>query len=120
MYLAGIESIPKTLFEAAQVDGASSWYSFWRITLPLLRPIVLTASLIQFIWVFRFFDLIWIMTRGGPVKASEVLATEIYKTALYRSNFNEAAALGIIMGVILLIFVLVYLYFYNKVEGTRV
>jgi len=117
MYLAGIESIPKSLYEAARIDGANSWRIFWHVTLPLLRPIILTASLVQFIWVFRFFDLIWIMTRGGPVKATEVIATQVYKTALHRYDFNESAALGIIMSGIMIAVVFIYLYFYKKGEG---
>lgn len=118
MYLAGMQGIPSSLYDAAEVDGANSWHKFFYITLPLLRPIILSVSLIQFIWVFRFFDLIWIMTRGGPAKATEVLATQIYKTALYRSDFNEAAALGIIMTGIMLVSVFVYLYIYRKSEGS--
>jgi len=117
MYLAGIAGIQETIYEAAKIDGANSWQRFFRITLPLIRPIMLTVSLVQFIWVFRFFDLIWIMTRGGPAKASEVLATQVYKTALYRSDFNEASALGIIMSGIMLMVLLVYLYIYRKGES---
>ena len=119
MYLAGMEGIPRSLYDAAEVDGAKAWQKFYHITLPLLMPIILTVSLIQFIWVFRFFDLIWIMTRGGPAKATEVLATQVYKTALYRFDFNEASALGIVMTGIMLVFVIAYLYIYKKIGNTR-
>jgi len=114
MYLAGIQGIPDSLYEAAMMDGANSWVRFRHITIPMLKPVILTTSLVQLIWVFRFLDLIWIMTKGGPSKASEVMATQVYKTALEKFDFNESAALGIIMSIIMLIFTLVYLYFYRK------
>jgi len=119
MYLASMQGIPETLYEAAKIDGANSWVRFKNITLPLLRPTMLTCSLVQLIWVFRFFDLIWVMTRGGPSKASEVLATQVYKTALFMFDFNEASALGIIMTLFMLMFTLIYLYFYRKGEKAR-
>lgn len=117
MYLAGMQNVPESLNDAARVDGANEWDIFRHITFPSLKPIILTASIIQFLWVFRFFDLIWIMTKGGPIKSSEILATQIYKTALFRYDFNEAAALGIIMSFIMLIFVLLYLYYYRRGEA---
>lgn len=118
-YLSGMQGIPKAIYDAASVDGASGWKNFWYITLPLLKPFVLSTSIIQFIWLFRYFDMVWIMTKGGPAKASEVVATQVYKTAFYRYRFEDAAALGIIMALIMLIFVFFYLYYYRKAESLR-
>lgn len=116
MYLAGMQGIPDSLYEAARIDGASPRQEFRYITLPLLKPLILTTSLVQFIWNFRFFDMVWIMTRGGPAKASEVLATEIYKTAFFGFDFNEAAALGVIMAGMMSVFVVLYVRF-SRSEG---
>jgi len=117
MILAGLQGISKDLYEAAKVDGVGRWGGFLYITLPLLKPIILTICLLDAIWTFRFFDLIWVMTRGGPMKASEVMATQVYKIAFYNFDFHRAAALGGIMTLIMLVLCLIYLRSYHSAEG---
>jgi len=114
--LAGIESISPTLYEAAKIDGAGRWSRFFYITLPLLFPIIVTCSLLDAIWTFRFFDLVWIMTRGGPIRSTEIMATWVYKSAFYEFDFNLGAALGGIMFLISLAFCFVYIRFYYATE----
>ncbi|TNB72974.1 sugar ABC transporter permease [Arthrobacter sp. BB-1] len=92
IYIAGIVSIPSEYFEAAKVDGASSFKSFWNITLPLARPATATVIILSLIGGLRSFDLIWAMTRGGPGFTSDVIASVIYKQ--YQAGFYGLSTAG--------------------------
>lgn len=94
---AGFNSLPKTPYEAAMLDGASSWQTLRSITLPLLQPVILIAILLRTIDAFKVFDTIWIMTTGGPGIATTTLNVLGYETAFESYNMGEASALGIIM-----------------------
>jgi multiple sugar transport system permease protein len=109
MLLAAMQGIPDELYEAAGIDGAGGWAKFFHITIPYLRPVILTVCLLDFIWTFRFFDMVWIMTRGGPMRASEILPSYVYKTAFEALNFHRAAAIGGLMVIFMVVFVVVYL-----------
>lgn len=109
LFLAGLQTIPGELYEVGELDGAGKWRLFWNITLPLLMPIILTASLIDAIWTFSAFDVIWVTTQGGPVRASEVLSTYIYKLGFYQFDFYRASAVGGIMASIMSVFVFLYI-----------
>ena len=100
--LAGLQNIPPNLQEAAALDGASGWQRFRRITLPLLRPAVFLCLMIGIINSFTSFDLIYVMTGGGPNYATEVLITYIYRAAFVLSKFDYAAALTVMLFVFLL------------------
>ena len=80
--LAGLQSIPETLYEAAMIDGAGSVQRFFRITLPLLRPAAAVALLMRTMIALRFFDVVWVMTRGGPASSTEMLGTFTYKKSM--------------------------------------
>jgi len=95
--LTGLQNIPQNLYEAASIDGASRWSQFWRITLPLLRPSIFLCFVIGIIASFTSFDLIYVMTGGGPGHATEVLITYIYKVAFTLTQFDYAGALTIVM-----------------------
>jgi ABC-type sugar transport system permease subunit len=95
--LTGLQSIPQNLYEAASIDGASRWSQFWRITLPLLRPSVFLCFVIGIIASFTSFDLIYVMTGGGPGHATELLITYIYKSAFTLTQFDYAGALTVVM-----------------------
>jgi len=95
--LTGLQSIPQNLYEAASIDGASRWSQFWRITLPLLRPSIFLCFVIGIIASFTSFDLIYVMTGGGPGHATELLITYIYKAAFTLTQFDYAGALTIVM-----------------------
>jgi len=92
IYLAGIVAIPQEYNEAARVDGAGAWSSFWHITLPLLRPATATVVLLSLIGGLRSFDLIWAMTKGGPGFSSDVIASMIYKQ--YQAGFFGLSTAG--------------------------
>jgi len=88
MILAGLQSVPEDLLDAALVDGASPLVRFFRVTLPLIRPVVLTTALLSTVWTFNSFDPIWVMTRGGPVSATETLPIAIYNVGFRLLRFG--------------------------------
>jgi raffinose/stachyose/melibiose transport system permease protein len=92
IYIAGIVSIPQEYFEAAKVDGASSFHCFWNITLPLARPATATVIILSLIGGLRSFDLIWAMTKGGPGFTSDVIASVIFKQ--YQAGFYGLSTAG--------------------------
>ncbi|MEO6012214.1 MAG: sugar ABC transporter permease [Devosia sp.] len=100
IYIAGVVSIPQDYFEAARIDGATSWQNFWEITLPLLRPATVTVVTLSLIGGLRSFDIIWAMTKGGPGFTSDVIASVIYKQ--YQAGFYGLSTAG---NVVLLILV---------------
>ena len=95
--LTGLQSIPEHLYEAAKIDGANSFRRFYRITLPLLRPSIFLCLIIGIISSFTSFDLIFVMTNGGPGRATELLITYVYKAAFTLTQFDYAATLTIAM-----------------------
>lgn len=97
LLLSGMASIPKELYEAAGVDGASWWRTFRSITLPLLRPVLLTSTLIALIWTFNNFSSIYVMTGGGPAGTTDILTTFVYKAAFSSFDFGHASALSILL-----------------------
>lgn len=92
IYIAGIVSIPQEYFEAARVDGAGSFSTFWNVTLPLARPATTTVIILSLIGGLRSFDLIWAMTQGGPGFTSDVIASVIYKQ--YQAGFYGLSTAG--------------------------
>lgn len=97
LLIAGMASIPGELYEAAGVDGASWWRSFVNITLPLLKPMLLTSTLMALIWTFNNFSLIYVMTAGGPAGATDILTTFVYKNAFASFDFGYASALSMVL-----------------------
>ena len=101
MLLAGLQAIPDVLYEAADIDGASAFDKFRYVTLPGLRGVITTIVLLDSIWTFRAFDPVYVMTGGGPMGSSEVLATAIYFDAFQKSRFGYASAEAVVMFLIL-------------------
>jgi ABC-type sugar transport system permease subunit len=97
IYLAALQGIPADLYEAARIDGASPWSLFWRITLPLLRPVTAINVILATLGGFNLFDLVYIMTKGGPFNATNVAVMDIYTQAFQYNQFSYAAALSIIL-----------------------
>ncbi|MBO8163564.1 MAG: sugar ABC transporter permease [Brevibacillus sp.] len=108
--LGGLQSIPQSLYEAARVDGASAWRQFWTITLPLLKPVASTATVLGVIWTFNLFNVIFLVTRGGPVRSTEILVTYAYREAFLNWNFGVACTYG----VVILSFLLAFTIFYQR------
>jgi multiple sugar transport system permease protein len=95
--LAGLQGISKDLYEAARIDGAGPVQRFWYVTLPQLKPIIISIGLLDFIWTMQVFPLVWMTTGGGPVHATEVLSTFTYKLAFSSAQFSQASASAIII-----------------------
>ena len=114
--LAGMQNIPEELYEAADIDGSGPLRKFAFITIPHLMPVILTICLLDFLWTFRFFDMVWIMTHGGPAKSSEVLATYVYKVAFNTYRFDRAAAVGGLIVLFMGAFAVLYLWAYRRLE----
>ncbi len=102
--LGGLQSIPESLYEAARVDGASPWQQFVKITLPLLRPVAATATMLGIIWTFNMFNIIFLVTRGGPVHSTEILVTYAYREAFVNWNFGVSSTYGVVILSFLIVF----------------
>ncbi len=102
IYLAALQEIPKDLYEAARIDGASPALAFWRITLPLLTPATFFVTMMLTISSFKVFDLIFVMTGGGPGRASNVLVFTIYDKAFVNFEFGYSSAIGLALFAIVL------------------
>ena len=100
LLLAGLQSISPTLYEAANIDGASKWQQFTRLTLPLLRPVTLTTALLCFIYTFKTFDTVFLMTGGGPGGATTILPVYAYNLAFNFFEFGKAAVAATVLLVI--------------------
>ena len=107
--MAGLQNIPKEVEEAAMIDGADRWQTVWYVTIPLLRSTLLTSVYLSVLGSLTQFNLIWIMTRGGPVNASEVMATYMYRYAFNRFQLGYGSAVALVMLVICLVFSVAYL-----------
>jgi multiple sugar transport system permease protein len=109
MLLAGLQAIPDELYEAARVDGATVMDRFARITLPLLRPIIIVATATRVIWTFNYADLIFVMTNGGPANATQITSTYTLVTAYSTLDFGYAATLSVVLLVVMMVFTVLYL-----------
>lgn len=106
--LAGLQAIPEEIYEAARIDGAGAWRTFWHVTLPLMKRIVLVDALLITVGSVKIFDLIWVMTGGGPNHASEVLATYMYRSAFSDDRMGYAAAIATVMLALTMIATIIY------------
>ena len=97
VYSAGLQGIPIELYEAAAIDGASKWKTFWRITVPMLKSTSIVVVTMTVLWELKIFDIVYVVTKGGPGGASDVLAYEMYNTAFYGGNFGAGSAIAIIL-----------------------
>lgn len=115
---SGLQNISGDLYEAASLDGANGWQKFWRITFPLLRPVSAITILLGLVYTLKVFDIIWIMTKGGPADSSTTLSTWSYRLGFgsVLPDFSPAAAVGNILILIALVFGLVYLRTQRKLD----
>ncbi|WP_235867212.1 carbohydrate ABC transporter permease [Roseibium marinum] len=111
---AGLASLPREPYEAAEVDGASPMQQFWYITLPLLRPVAMIAVVIQLINEFRTYDLIYILTKGGPGISTELLSFFAYKRAFQGLALNEGSAAAFILLLIVLLITVVFFFLLER------
>jgi raffinose/stachyose/melibiose transport system permease protein len=117
MYLAGLQGIPDELYEAASVDGASGTAQLRRLTLPLLAPAFTVATTMTLVFGLRVFDQVLALTGGGPVDASETLATQVYQQTFVFGRFGYGAAIAVILTALITVLVLVQLVALRRREG---
>ena len=109
VFLGGLAAIPGDIYEAAALEGAGAWAQFTSLTLPMMRPFITIALLLNVIYVFNSFPIIWVMTQGGPANGTDILVTYLYKLAFVFGRLGDAAAVSLLMFATLLILTLVYL-----------
>jgi multiple sugar transport system permease protein len=107
---AALLSVPKETQEAAEIDGASAWQRFWLVEVPIIMPAILVAILFRYIFAIRLFGEVWLLTRGGPARLTEVLAIYLYRETFQFRNFGAASAAGVCMLLLSLLIALPYLY----------
>ncbi|PXX44196.1 carbohydrate ABC transporter permease [Undibacterium pigrum] len=109
IFLGGLSSVPTDIYEAARMEGANAWQQFRKLTLPLLRPFINIAIVLNVIYVFNSFPIIWVMTQGGPDNGTHILVTYLYELAFRLGRPGEAAAVSLVMLVMLLAFTGIYM-----------
>jgi multiple sugar transport system permease protein len=111
MVLAALQTIPVELYEAAAIDGANRFQRFWNITVTQLRGVITTVLLLSFIWNFQHFETIYVMTTGGPAKATTTFSVAVYQMAFQEYDLGKAGAIGLVWMALLSVIVVVYLRF---------
>ncbi len=106
--LAGLQGIPGSLYESATIDGAGATKSFLHITIPQLRPILISIAMLDFIWTLQSFNVIWMLTGGGPVNSTQTLSVYIYKLAFQRVDYSLASAAAVVLLVACIIIAVFY------------
>jgi multiple sugar transport system permease protein len=112
--LAGLVSIPREYYEAAEVDGAGSWGRFRHVTMPLLKPVLLVVTLFSTIFTFSDFNIVYVLTRGGPVNTTHLFATHAYQVGLQGGNLGQGAAISLFLFPMLALVVFVQLRWIRK------
>ena len=115
-FLAAMQGVPKDLYEAAYCDGASRWHRFFKITLPQITPVIITMALLSAIWTFNSFEIIWILTEGGPRGATTTLIIDTYKMALGNYKFGKGAARAVVVMILLTVFAAFYMAILLKIN----
>lgn len=119
LLLGAVEQIPVSIYEAARVDGASAVRSFFSITLPLIRPVLATTAVLELIFQFNGFTVIWAMTEGGPGYATSILPVLVYREAFQQLHYGLASAMAVMGGVVLIAVALIGLRFTRSTQQER-
>ncbi|WP_419884213.1 ABC transporter permease subunit [Peribacillus sp. B-H-3] len=114
LLLAGLQTIPSSLYEAAAIDGAGKWRQFVSITLPLLKSSILVALLFRTLDAFRVFDLVYVLTGGGPANSTETISILAYKVMFSQTNFGNGSALSVIVFICVAVISMIYIKFLGK------
>jgi multiple sugar transport system permease protein len=117
--LARLQTIPEQLYEAAEIDGAGWWSKFWDVTLPQLRDVLVIIVLLRTIWDFKEFDLIYLLTGGGPLDNTQTLPLLVYQEAFAQQDMGRASAVAVLMMLVMLVFMFVYFRTYGRQEEGR-
>jgi len=118
--LGGLSSLPQDIYEAARVDGATRWQQFRTLTLPLLRPFINIAVVLNVIYVFNSFPIIWVMTEGGPANGTDILVTYLYKLAFRFGQLGKASAVSLVMFFILFVFTIIYVWLVTQGDDQKI
>ncbi|MDI1462596.1 sugar ABC transporter permease [Catellatospora sp. KI3] len=116
LFLAGLQAIPQEHYEAARVDGAGPWQRFRAVTLPGLRPVTFLVLILLTVQSFKVFDLIVVMTDGGPGRATLVLSQQIYRQGIIEGEFGYASAISLVLFLLVLVLTLIQFWFNNRGE----
>jgi len=108
-FLAAMQAIPKSFYEAAEIDGANAWYKFWYITLPGLRKMVIVMVTIHVLWTFNNFDFVYLATGGGPVNTTDVLPVYVYRQCWSSYTVGYGASIGTVMLLLLMLYFIVFI-----------
>ena len=112
--LAGLQAVPQELHEAAAIDGAGMWHRFRHVTIPAIKGVVLIASLLSIIWTFADFQLIYVLTKGGPANTTHIFGTYAYQIGLSATEIGMGAAIALYMFPILAFFAILLLFYLRK------
>jgi multiple sugar transport system permease protein len=118
VFLAGLQGIPLDIYDAARVDGANAWQRFWRITMPLVMPLVITIGLFRLVWSLASFDLVYGLTFGGPGVATTVLALRVFQEGILFFKYGFASALSVVLLIFVAIIGLVGLVLFRRTDVT--
>jgi ABC-type sugar transport system permease subunit len=114
MYLAALQGVSEDLIDAAKIDGATGWKRLLYVIIPSIAPVIRITVLLTTVWTANYFDIIFVMTGGGPLNQTHIFPTYLYELALYRGKTSMAAAFGLVTAMLLLVFSLWYVRELNK------
>jgi len=115
--LGALQTIPDSYFEAAKIDGSGFWYTLWHITIPLLKPAILVSLVMRITQAFQVFDIVYMITQGGPANGTQTLSYYIFYNAFQRLQFGSAATISVLMTGVTLVFALILIkIMYSEVE----
>jgi ABC-type sugar transport system permease subunit len=116
-FLAGLQSIPPHIYDAAKMDGASPWFELWDMTIPQMKRVFTIVVLLSVIWAFRSFTVIWTITQGNPFNRTDISVTYLYKVAFQYLTFGQGYALAFATFMLLAIFSVIYTRVLRSEEG---
>jgi multiple sugar transport system permease protein len=116
-FLAGVQTVPQDMYDAGSIDGANGWKRFWHITLPMIKPIVVVVVVFSIVVTFADFQLVYVLTRGGPYNSTHLFATLAYQLSMQSGNLGEGAAIALFMLPFLAVLILWQLLYLRKEEG---
>jgi len=115
--LAGLQTVNPDLHEAAEIDGANAWQRFWRVTLPLIKPIMLVVVLFSMIATFADFQLVYVLTRGGPYSSTHIFGTYAYEIAMRAAKLGQGASISLFLFPFLLVVIVLQLWYIRRTSG---
>ena len=116
MLLAALQSVPKELYEAATIDGCGSVQQLFSVTIPYIKPTIVSTVLLRTMWIMNFPDIIYAMTQGGPINSTNILATSMVTKVFTEYDYGQGSAIGVIIMVILFTYSIIYLKVMKKSE----